>query len=110
MQPPPRKGTSSSERSALRSSGTRKTVLYGALAYSSCCVTVCSAEGAHVVDDLGNTPESCHRYEIFTISKPATPLARLTYPLVRFHQRHFARQSLRKMVLGVSEGSDGPVS
>lgn len=45
------------------------------------------------------------RYEIFTISKPATPLARLTYPLVRFHQRHFARQSLRRMITAVSEGA-----
>lgn len=46
-------------------------------------------------------------YEIYTISKPATPLARLTYPLVRFHQRHFARQSLQAMVKNLSETSNG---
>lgn len=45
-------------------------------------------------------------YEIYTISKPATLLAWVTYPLVRFHQKHFARQSLRKMLTAVSEGAD----
>lgn len=44
-------------------------------------------------------------YEIFTVSKPATPLAHITRPLVRFHQRHFGRCSARKMVHAVAKGA-----
>ena len=42
-------------------------------------------------------PESrrVRRYEIYTVSRPATPLAWLTYPIVRLHQQKFARCSMR---------------
>lgn len=44
-------------------------------------------------------------YEVFTVSKPATPLAHITRPFVRFHQRHFGRCSARKMADAVAEGA-----
>ena len=44
----------------------------------------------------------CCRYEIYTVSKPATPLAKLTYPIVRFQQRKFARCSMRAMAAAIT--------
>ena len=34
------------------------------------------------------------RFDIYTISKPATPLAALCYPLLRHYQRRFVRDSM----------------
>lgn len=36
-------------------------------------------------------------YEILTVSKPATPIAMLAQPLLRFYQRQFVKQSQAAM-------------
>eukprot|EP01025_Chloroclados_australasicus_P055123 TRINITY_DN6604_c1_g1_i4.p1 TRINITY_DN6604_c1_g1~~TRINITY_DN6604_c1_g1_i4.p1 ORF type:complete len:199 (-),score=21.30 TRINITY_DN6604_c1_g1_i4:420-1016(-) len=36
-------------------------------------------------------------YKIYTFSRPSTPLAVLTYPIVRLQQRRFAKDSIKKM-------------
>lgn len=46
-------------------------------------------------------------YEIFTVSKPATPLAQITKPLVRYQQRQFGRQSGHKMAEAVADHTAG---
>lgn len=34
------------------------------------------------------------RFDIYTVSKPATPIAALAYPLLRFYQRRFVHDSM----------------
>ena len=48
---------------------------------------------------------SMHRYEINTFSQPATPLAVVTYALVRHFQRQFARDSVARMQQLVTKGA-----
>ena len=38
------------------------------------------------------------RFEVYTISRPAHPLSLLTYPLTRFYQQKFGRESTRAVV------------
>ena len=48
-------------------------------------------------------------YDIFTVSKPANPLAVLLYPLIRFEQLKFARQSLRAVAAAMgAEDEEAP--
>jgi hypothetical protein len=56
---------------------------------------------------VGNSALVCCRYEIFTVSKPATPLAQITKPLVRYQQRQFGRQSGHKMAEAVADHTAG---
>lgn len=49
-----------------------------------------SSSGLHVL----NICSILCRYEIFAISKPATLLALASYPLTRYYQRRFRRESL----------------
>lgn len=37
------------------------------------------------------------RYEIYTVSKPATPVAMLALPLLRHYQKKFAAESMAAM-------------
>ncbi len=47
----------------------------------------------------------CLRYDIYAFSAPAGILAKATYPAVRFLQKRFAADSVRKMksILGEKE-------
>ena len=48
-------------------------------------------------------------YEVLTVSKPATPIATLALPVLRFYQRRFVDQSAAAMQIKVaSSGSSSP--
>ena len=51
---------------------------------------------------MGTTPR---RYEMYAFSRPDTMLARATYPLARFFQRKFRRDSAAAIAAAVAAGN-----
>ena len=45
----------------------------------------------------GTEPLLLCRYEVYTVSRPATPLAAISYPVIRLLQKRFASDSCRTM-------------
>ena len=82
-------------RNAFLSSGTMMMTLSGAL--KSPPPVGPSTSTAHAIRDLHNMGwlvcTAC-RYEIYAISRPATLVAHASYPLTRYYQRRFVRESM----------------
>jgi hypothetical protein len=38
------------------------------------------------------------RYDIYTVSRPATPLAAISYPVIRLLQQQFQRDSFKAVI------------
>ena len=85
--------TSLPARSASALSGIRTTTLYGA----HLSIRLLDEEDPRNLAARHGLSEGwlVRRYEIYTVSRPATPLAWLTYPVVRLHQQKFARCSMK---------------
>lgn len=52
-------------------------------------------------------PPLLPRYEVFTISRPATLLAALMHPLLRHYQARFARESMAAMAAQMAAAEGG---
>lgn len=62
-----------------------------------------SGEERFTVEWNKETDSVC--YEVYTISKPATLLASLAHPLLRFYQKQFVTQSIKAMKQEVSNSN-----
>jgi hypothetical protein len=105
-------------RSGSRWSGTRRTTLSGErerAAAAGWCLKVSfpSSQATHHTTPALSHPTPCvvsptaaaPRYEIFTFSRPAHPLAVLGYPVVRLLQGRFREQSARQVARAAAAGT-----
>lgn len=79
------------------------------------CWTLCSTTapyplrlqppGKRTARSCSNSLECIYRYEVYAFSRPDTLLACATYPLARFFQRKFRRDSAAAMALAAANCS-----